>query len=247
MVLESSIKPYLLGDKFDNALAVKIAKKQKLFSRIDYLAEYALNKRIIHVGCADHIPIILEKVKNDTWLHQRIEKVAARQIGVDILEEAVTYVKEKLGFSNILCMDILRDSVPAEISSLAWDSMIMGELVEHIDNPVEFLSAINKKYAPYVNELVITVPNALSIANFYQATRKNTERINTDHRYWFTPYTLNKILLRAGFTPVSHEFASYYPLNKKKVFRNFLLKKLLEKRPVLRSNLIMIAKFNLPG
>lgn len=244
MILESSVNPYLSGDKFDNGLRIKIAEKQKLFSRIDYLTEYSRNKKIIHVGCADHIPIILEKVQNDTWLYKRIDKIASRQVGIDISSEAVSYIKEKLGISNILCMDIIKDEVPEAISSGTWDSMIMGELLEHIDNPVEFLTAINKKYAGFTKELVLTVPNALSLTNFYQAGSKNSERINTDHRYWFTPYTLNKILLRAGFTPLYHEFASYYPLNKKKIVRNFLLKQLLERRPALRSNLIMVAAFS---
>lgn len=243
MILEQSVTPYLTGEKFDNGLRVKIAKRQKLFSRIDFLTEYSSTKKIIHVGCADHIPIIMEKVKNDTWLYNRIDKVASQQIGIDISPEAVGYIKSNLGIDRILCMDIIKDEVPSEINSIGWDSMIMGELLEHIDNPVEFLTAINRKYAAFTKQLVLTVPNALSVSNFYQVTRRNSERINTDHRYWFTPYTLNKILIRAGFTPLYHEFASYYPLNKKKVLRNFLLKKILENRPALRGNLIMVANF----
>jgi hypothetical protein len=27
------------------------------------------------------------------------------------------------------------------------------------------------------------------------------EVINSDHRYWFTPYTISKILVSAGYTP----------------------------------------------
>ncbi len=243
VVIDNAVKPYLAGEKFDNGLRVRIAEKQKLFSRIEFLVRYAEGKKVIHMGCADHIPIILEKVQNNTWLHKRIDQVAQKQIGIDILPEAVEYIRKELGFANILTLDIVKDPVPEEIKSDLWDCMILGEIVEHIDNPVEFLTEIRQKYAPFVKEIVITVPNALSVSNFYQAIGKNTEKINTDHRYWFTPFTMQKILIRSGFKPLYHEFATYYPLNKKKPVRNFLLRTLLVNRPALRGNLIMVAEF----
>jgi 2-polyprenyl-3-methyl-5-hydroxy-6-metoxy-1,4-benzoquinol methylase len=241
IVFDDSVIPFLKGDVFDNGLKVRIAKKNRFISRIEFICKYAAGKKILHIGCTDHIPVIKEKNQLRTWLHSRINEVAAEQIGIDISEESIDFVKNELGYSNMLCMDIVNDGVPEVIKSKQWDAIIMGELLEHIDNPVDFLTKLREKYKPYAGELVITVPNALSLSNFYYIIT-NKERINTDHRYWFTPYTLSKILLRAGYKPLYHEFASYYELNRRKPLRNFFLRQLLVHRPGLRGNLIMVAK-----
>jgi hypothetical protein len=243
MKIENSVNPYLDGVKFHNGLPVKIASRQKLFSRIEFLTGYAAGKKIIHMGCADHVPIIKEKIEKGTWLHERLTKVAQKVEGVDVDADAIDYIKSNFNVHNIRCLDLVNDPVPADLAQESWDGMIMGELLEHIDNPVSFLKAVNEKYRSCVDELVLTIPNALSLSNFYQATIKNVERINTDHRYWFTPYTIYKILGRAGYKPVNHEFASYYSLNPEKKVRNYFLKKVLENRPALRGNLIVVAKF----
>ena len=67
-------------------------------------------------------------------------------------------------------------------------------------------------YSAFTNELVITVPNAMSIKNTVFSF-SNKEQINSDHYYWFSPYTLSRILIKAGFTPLYHDFVTYYPLN----------------------------------
>lgn len=241
-MLQHSVQPYLTGEEFDNGLRVKIAGRQKLFSRIDYLCEYATGKRIIHVGCVDHIPLITEKLKANTWLHRRLDEVCREQLGLDNSTEGIAYMKEFLGYNNVIYEDILEGEVNEAITQKEWDCMIMGEILEHVDNPVEFLSKIRERYSPYVKELLITVPNALSMNNALYALR-HTERINTDHRYWFSPYTLNKILIRAGFKPLYHEFASYYPLSGKNPFKKVLLKQVLQRFPAWRANLISVAQF----
>lgn len=153
-------------------------------------------------------------------------------------------MQQKLKYDNVAYEDILEGEIHETITSDKWDAMIMGEILEHIDNPVHFLRCIHDRYKQYVNELVITVPNALSISNTLNSF-KNIERVNSDHRYWFTPYTLNKILHLAGFIPLYHEFATYYPVNHKgvKAVRNVLVKYLLTRNPAFRSDLVMVAAF----
>ncbi len=170
--------------------------------------------------------------------------MAAKQFGIDNNKEGIVFMQESLNYNNVDYEDILEGDIHPAIQCEQWDSMIMGEILEHIDNPVHFLSQIRKRYKPFVKELVITVPNALAISNTVNAL-KNTERINSDHRYWFSPYTLHKILDIAGFEPIRHEFATYYPVSSKgiKSVRNIFLKYLLKRNPVFRSDLIMISKF----
>jgi len=243
-LFEEDVISYIKGNSFSNGMTIKIAEKEKLLSRIEFLTEYSRGKRVLHFGCTDHIPVILEKLKNNTWLHKCIDEVAERQIGLDIDAEAVTFVLENTPFKNIIVSDVINDTVPLSIQGLKWDFLLLGEILEHINNPVEFLSSIHAKYNGIVDEVLLTVPNAFSLLNTYHSFFNNAERINTDHRYWFTPFTLAKILTLSGFTPFKCSYATYYSLKKSKPIRNFILKQIFTFRPCLRGDLIMIAKFN---
>ena len=67
----------------------------------------------------------------------------------------------------------------------------------------------------YSGKYVITVPNALCFTR--KAVFMNGfERINTDHRYWFTPYTIAKVMYEAGIMPEECCFVSYAPVNSSK-------------------------------
>jgi hypothetical protein len=87
--------------------------------------------------------------------------------------------------------------------------MILGEILEHIDNPVIFLNAINKKFSSHVERLIISVPNAFAWLNFSHVL-KHQEFINSDHRYWFTPYTLGKLVAIAGMRMLEFQFCESY-------------------------------------
>jgi len=75
--------------------------------------------------------------------------------------------------------------------------MVLGEILEHVDNPVDFITRLRIKYKDKIKGLIITVPNAFRKRNFYNAFR-NIEKINSDHRYWFSPYTITKVLHQGG-------------------------------------------------
>lgn len=244
MKLSTDVMPFLHGDTFHNGLKVKVSEKKRLFDRLSFLCDYAKDKKIIHVGCVDHLPLIEKKKANGTYLHQRLQEIASRQFGIDNNSDGIQYMKERLGYDNVAVENIIDGEINEVIKNEKWDLMIMGEILEHIDNPVQFMQKIHQRYNSYVKEIIITVPNAMAIANTFHSLR-NRERINSDHRYWFSPYTLHKILHLSGFKPISHEFATYYPISNSglKQARNIFLKYLLTRNPVFRGDLIMIAAF----
>jgi 2-polyprenyl-3-methyl-5-hydroxy-6-metoxy-1,4-benzoquinol methylase len=238
MHFDPSVEPFLTGARFDNGLRVSIARPEPhLPTRIDYLLQQAQGKQVIHVGCVDHLPLIPQKIQRGTWLHRRLVEQAARCIGIDVHEEGLAYVREQLGYPDVLRCDLIADPVPAEIAAQRWDLMVLGELLEHIDNPVLFLEAIRTRYAGYVDELVISVPNAFRFENFFAAMR-HTEHINTDHRYWFTPYTLAKVVLQAGMRVVSFQFCQGYRLSPLLLHKHLLLRAC----PAGRDTLVMTAR-----
>lgn len=187
--------PYINGEKFLNSIAFELPQDKILIpNRIEQIIELCLNKKVVHLGCCDHVPLIEEKINSNRWLHDLLTKSTEKCIGIDIDKEAISYIEKKFKVSNVLYADITI-GLPEEIRKSNWDYLVLGEILEHIDNPVEFLAKI-KQNCPNIKKIIISVPNAQSLS-FAQGIEQNIEYINTDHKYWFTPFTLAKIMHNA--------------------------------------------------
>jgi hypothetical protein len=200
MKLEPGVIKYLKGEAFRTSLNVEIGReKHRLISREAAITEMIKGKSVIHIGCSDHIGVIQEKIRNKTWLHKLITDAAARCIGIDIDRESIEYLKSELGYTNVYHGNILTDELQV-IKENKWDFAVFGEIIEHIDDPVNFLKVFKEKFGAHINSFVITVPNIYNKRQFKNMLNY-TEVINSDHRYWFTPYTISKILVSAGYNP----------------------------------------------
>lgn len=236
---------HLKGNLFSDMMQVIISKKESNISdRFSVIEKLVYNQNIIHFGCCDHIPLIRQKIQNNTWLHSRLCKNSIKCLGVDINKEAITYIQNEFGCRDILHADLLIDEID-EIRNNHWDYMVMGEILEHVDNPTIFLNAIRLKYNGNIKKLIITVPNAFSWRNFKHAIQ-HKEVINTDHRYWFTPYTLAKIVVNAGLQVENFYFCEPFPVRNdwksKLSIRTTLRKFVVRNYPALRGTIIMVVR-----
>ena len=201
---------YLSGEKFSNGYKMHLGNNT-LWDRVSIINKIVKGKVVLHIGCCDHIPLIEKKIADNIWLHGLLEKNCSRVVGVDINSEAVDYVNNnKLSKEKVFCSDVTKPGGLDCIPELKYDYIILGEMLEHVDNPVEFLSQLTRnvkllscsKNVKYI----ITVPNAYLLLK----TLKNKyECINSDHRYWFTPFTVAKVMIRANIIPTDYFFASY--------------------------------------
>jgi 2-polyprenyl-3-methyl-5-hydroxy-6-metoxy-1,4-benzoquinol methylase len=245
MRFEERVLPYLTGESFSNGLCLRIASVESSTpDRLAMLDALLAAKRVVHVGCCDHVSLIKRKIADNTWLHSRICGVAASCYGIDTSVEGIELMRSELGYSEVECADIVRDEVPT-ISSQEWDYMLLGELLEHLDDPVGFLTNIRERYRDTVARILITVPNAFSLLNMRSAFHQQ-ECINSDHRHWFSPYTLGRVLVSAGMQPEEFYFCEPFPASRswRRHFRpreevgNYLRRRY----PALREGLVMIAR-----
>lgn len=236
MIFEQFIFDYLSGSKFSAGLAIECKEtnvKQPIY-RLDYLEKLARNKKIIHVGCVDHLPLIQKKIDENTWLHKRLNNVASRCLGIDINKDGLNYIQNKLGYKDVYEMDIINDTMISQISNEKWDYLILGEILEHLDDPTLFLKKLKANFKDHCESIVITVPNAFKLVNFRRALR-HEELINTDHRFWFTPFTLAKVCASADLSVEEFEIVLDKPIGLRRI-----LKKILSSRyPMLRDIIIM--------
>jgi hypothetical protein len=165
MHFDEEILNYLKGSAFSSGLVVKIARKDDIFTdRTSLIENLCRDKDIIHLGCVDHLPLIREKLKQGLWLHERLCTASHRCLGIDINAGGIEFLEHELGYEDVICADIVRDEI-GEVGAHHWDYLVLGEILEHTDNPCSFLAAIRKKYSGTIDRLIITVPNALSWQN----------------------------------------------------------------------------------
>ncbi len=196
MKFDKTIQDFLKGNQFSNGIKVEVSQSETtILSCLEILDKLLKKQKVVHLGCCDHIPIIEGKRKNNLWIHSRITETTDKYFGVDINEEGINYLKSKLKYKDLVCADIQKDEIP-EINNDSWDYILLGEILEHIDNPVKFLSSIRERYFGTINKMIVSVPNAFRDNNFIN-NKNHVEIINSDHRFWFTPYTLAKVFTSA--------------------------------------------------
>lgn len=227
MKIKGEILEYLNGEKFSSGYHFKIDEKFFPKDRIEKILEIVKQKRVIHLGCCDHIPLIKEKIENRTWLHGLLTEKCSEVLGVDINEEGIEYLKKEIGCTNVKCANLLKENVNEIIeNNKVYDYIILGEILEHVNNPVEFLGKLSKDYSKNITKIIITVPNILCKFRIEKTIECQSEAINSDHKYWFTPYTLLKVAKEAGLDDYNLYFVD--PLIKRSKIQK--LKRSLEKR-----------------
>lgn len=242
MKLNRDVQEYLNGSKFSKGVKFVFAEKESSVpDRITLIRKITKDKSVIHVGCADHIELIEKKRKKNTWLHQILIDNTSRCAGIDLNPESISYMKNTLNIPDVHCIDITRDKVP-EILNLKWDYLLLGEVLEHIGDPVSFLRSVRDIYRGVAEKILITVPNGFCYENLINTFRQR-ELINSDHKYWFTPYTISKVMAEA-YLEVDEillcELSRFRckTLNIKKQINKFILKKY----PGFRSTIVVTAK-----
>jgi 2-polyprenyl-3-methyl-5-hydroxy-6-metoxy-1,4-benzoquinol methylase len=208
-IIPEQFKQFLTGKSFSNLQKFTFVKKSFIVDRNELLLSLVNNRKVLHFGCCDHLNLIEEKINNGTHLHVNITKVASECVGLDIDNLSLDKISS-LGLSNCHYYDLLSSS-DAFIESKEYDFVLLGEILEHIPNPVEFLRLIAKKFKN-AKEIIVTVPNAFSSKNIYNIKR-GIEEINTDHKYWFTPYTIAKVLTDSGYDAESLYFVDRSKIN----------------------------------
>lgn len=206
MKFDQTVQTYLRGDEFSSTIKVPIAVSGPANpSSIRYLCDQVADKRVIHLGCADHYEMIDNVMAKGKWLHATLAESAQECVGVDINKKTLDYIVENYGIEGLHCADITVDDLDF-LGDEMWDLALLPDILEHIPDLHSFLASLQKQLQNRCEQVLITVPNALCFRNMKTAYFRGLEKINTDHRYWFTPYTMGKALTDAGFDPAGMEF-----------------------------------------
>jgi 2-polyprenyl-3-methyl-5-hydroxy-6-metoxy-1,4-benzoquinol methylase len=161
--------------------------------RSDQILKWVKGPKVLDVGCTSHTIAIDSRA----WLHGRLREKFPDVVGIDISRENVESLK-KVGFKNLH----VQSAESFELHD-KFDTVVAGELIEHLANPGMFLQQA-QRHLKDGGTVVLTTPNPFSVAYFLYALLKFPGTCqNVEHTCWFCARTMAELANRAGFK-VSH-------------------------------------------
>lgn len=157
--------------------------------RIRKILEWTKGPSVLDLGCVG------SSLNPDSlyWLHRHLVEKFPRVIGLDINQDALTKLKE-MGFNCVL-----GNAENFQIEE-QFDTIVAGELIEHLSNPGRFLETARKHLSPD-GRLIITTPYPFSLMHIAYAFLKYPKTCsNPEHTMWFCPTVFMELVKRHNYT-----------------------------------------------
>jgi 2-polyprenyl-3-methyl-5-hydroxy-6-metoxy-1,4-benzoquinol methylase len=198
--MTSGSKGWLLGEKSvpnSRDFSARIAWSDH---KIRFAVSHCRGKDVLDIGCVQHNP---ENYKNKYWLHKALKQVASTLDGMDLYEDGVNYLRT-LGY-NIALGDAQNFD-----GGKTYDVIVAGDLIEHLDNPGDFLDCCNAHLRDG-GKLLLSTPNPwywrFCVKAAFFGGRVNP---NPEHTIWLCPTVLGHLLSRHGLRIESWHYGSRY-------------------------------------
>lgn len=196
--------------------------------RMKEIANLVEGEFILDVGCSVGLVASL------------VQKKGEFVVGID-LDKRKLNVAHKMNRELEL---IVCSSLNLPFKERVFDSVILGEIIEHVENPYKLLRTSNRVLKQN-GILVLTTPNGLRISQIIRALSRKTIPLWGQHFYEFTPSTISSMVKRTGFNIEAMCGIGFLILFPPKRLMKFLV--LLSKCfqfffPFLLTNLIIKAK-----
>ena len=169
-------------------------------TRTDQILPWIQGPSVLDVGCVG-----VGVTGRPDWLHRRLHEQGWNVTGLELSAAAVERARA-LGYDRILVGN-------AEDFTLAdrFDTIVAGELLEHLANPGRFFDRCRTHLVPG-GRVVLTTPYPFGLAFVLYAGWKFPKTCsNSEHVAWFCPATLRALGERAGFTVRHWALITDYP------------------------------------
>jgi 2-polyprenyl-3-methyl-5-hydroxy-6-metoxy-1,4-benzoquinol methylase len=166
----------------------------RIVNREAFLIDSARGKKVMHLGCVDS-GLLETRIEADDLLPARLKQTSAALWGMDLDAGGIERLRS-LGYPNLIVGSA--EEPPGSVPREAFDVVIAGELIEHVQNVGRFLGASAGLLRPE-GQLIITTPNALRFYNPLPPLLGH-ELVHPDHLAWFSPNTLKHAAEMAGLS-----------------------------------------------
>ena len=173
-----------MRDVHDRLMNIRIVKE---FTYLDWVIEKVRGKTCLDIGAIEHDLSYTEK---DTWKHKQLVASASKVVGVDIIEEFVQVLNER-GYDVRLC-DATSDVFIGE----KFDIVVIGDVLEHVSNPVSLL-LFALRHLNDNGEVIVKTPNP-HYKGHIKSFIKDRKYLNLEHMAWYSPGQMLEVSRRAG-------------------------------------------------
>jgi SAM-dependent methyltransferase len=184
-----------------------------MITRTHNIIEHLKGPVILDIGCVGQGL----SPNSPNWLHGLIISRYPETYGIDIDYKSIEELKNK-GYINIKVASAETFKIDRK-----FDTIVAGEIIEHLANPGLFLKSA-KYHLKKDGRVIITTPYPFSLINFLYAFYKYPKTSsNAEHACWFCPSNLYSIAERFNFKVVHLELlADYNPNSSSIVNRIFV-------------------------
>jgi len=141
-------------------------------------------------------------------------------IGLDISETAVNNANKNFG-KHYVCADLFEYS---QLYPESFDVVILTEVIEHVDKPIDFIASILKLLKPG-GHAIISTPNR----SLYPNNTIWVSDIPPVHWWWLSENSMEYIAEKLDSTICFIDFSNYYSKNYQSIDMNKIQKKSLPK------------------
>jgi SAM-dependent methyltransferase len=159
-----------------------------------FLLDFVRDRSVLDIGVVAHT---IEQTRDPRWRHQLIKGVAASVVGVDVLEEPVQQLRDR-GY-DIRLVDATSD---ADLGA-RFARVVIGDVIEHVDDPVALLRFAGRHLEPG-GQVLCSTPNPTYIGTILTGLREGVVVVNAEHVTWITPSMAVELAQRAGLRLASY-------------------------------------------
>ena len=157
--------------------------------RLDVISDLVKNKEVLDLGVVDARVArgnAEERFdRSGKILFFQLAEINPDIVGLDFDEEGVEALKNR-GY-NAVCGDVHVVDLNKK-----FDTIIAGEIIEHLDNPGQFLCNMFRHLKPG-GRLVVSTPNPFYAKQRGKIWRRGLPQVHEEHTCWFDPITLNPV------------------------------------------------------
>jgi 2-polyprenyl-3-methyl-5-hydroxy-6-metoxy-1,4-benzoquinol methylase len=166
-----------------------IARQMSYRSRADEIVRRTRGPMVLDIGCTGG-PGALAKLGDPHWLHGRLRERFPDVHGLDQYLEGIEAMRSA-GMSNLHVADAQDFEFPQR-----FDTVVAGEVIEHLDNPGAFLRCAARHLKPG-GRVIVTTPYAFALHHVLYATMKFPKTCpNAEHTLWLCPRTFRELVAR---------------------------------------------------
>ncbi len=169
--------------------------------RVKWIVSNTAGPRVLDVGCAGYLP----DPRSPSWLHGELRRRFPKVTGIERDGKTVANLTA-LGFSDVHQADAESFRLPER-----FNTIVAGEVIEHLSNPGLFLDRARAHLAPG-GRVIVTTPYVFGLMNTLYGVLKFPRTCpNREHTCWFCLDTLTQLAERHGYRVAGRALIRDYP------------------------------------